>query len=163
MTIPEEQGPSGSAHLQLQEIPWGPHVPLPQTCQGERDREEEDGPEAWPRHAPQNQKDCFRIGPPTQLQRGHLFWGWGEQAALLQQHHGVQSGMRPAMHGYQLDVTPLLPSPGLHTTPLHITSVFRSTEELDTVYFLLTGRVSVEEMLLETVCPGEEHPRRQAA
>lgn len=45
MTITEEQGPSGSMHLQLQRIPWGPHAPLLQTCWGEQGLEgkEEDG------------------------------------------------------------------------------------------------------------------------
>lgn len=62
------------------------------------------------------------------------------------------------MHRCQLDVTSSLPLPGLH-----VTSVFRSTKELNTFYFLLKGHVSVKEVLLETVSPGEEHPRMQAA
>lgn len=57
------------------------------------------------------------------------------------------------MHGCQLDVTSLLPLPRLH-----VTLFFRSTEELNTFYFLLIGRVSVKETLLEIVSPGEGRP-----
>lgn len=46
-------------------------------------------------------------------------------------------------------------------SPLHVTSIFRSTEQLNTFYFLLMRHVSSEETLLEIVSPGEEHPRTQ--
>lgn len=46
-------------------------------------------------------------------------------------------------------------------SPLHVTSIFRSTEQLNIFHFLLMRCISSEEMLLEIVSPGEEHPRTQ--
>lgn len=65
------------------------------------------------------------------------------------------------------DVTSSLPSL-LHAIST-VTSVFRSTEELNTFCFLLMGRdnakgvVTMLQMLLEIISPGKKHPGMQPA
>lgn len=145
LSIADEQGPAGPGYPQILGSPGVLAPPVLRTCRGEQglEREHEDGQTQHPKtNATQNHR-C----------KGNNVFGGTGGATAPQQHQGVQRGIRQATRGCQLDVTSSLPPPRLH-----VTSLFRGTKESNTFYFLLKDRISVREMLLETISPGEEHP-----
>lgn len=131
-------------HLQLREIPCGPHAPLLQTCRGEQglDGEEEDGGRST--------ATACTTKPKGLLAAAAKGAPWGEQAEshCSSSITGCRVGSGRRCTGTSWMSPPCCHCWG-HTSLLHITPVFRSAEKLNTFCFLLMGHVSVKEMLSE--------------